>query len=110
MVGRHRARNVNQLNEELDPRDIEVNELRQPVQQLQPCLERVEAPRQNHNEPENEDYDEEYNPFHCTSYKSVSNNLEESVELPKVILEANDNVKVKTEMYAPYNIPPLDSD
>ncbi|GJY57309.1 putative nucleotidyltransferase, ribonuclease H [Tanacetum coccineum] len=35
------------------------------VQQLQLRLERVEAPRQNHNEPENEDSeDEEFNPFH----------------------------------------------
>nr|GEZ16035.1 reverse transcriptase domain-containing protein [Tanacetum cinerariifolium] len=29
-------------------------------------LERVETPRQNHNEPENEDSDEEYNPFHVS--------------------------------------------
>ncbi|GJW51502.1 reverse transcriptase domain-containing protein [Tanacetum coccineum] len=48
MVGRRRTRNVNQLHEELDPRDIEVNELRQLVQQLQLRLERVEAPRQNY--------------------------------------------------------------
>ncbi|GJW58014.1 hypothetical protein Tco_0104745 [Tanacetum coccineum] len=35
------------------------------MQQLQLRLERVEAPRQNHNEPENEDSeDEEFNPFH----------------------------------------------
>ncbi|GJX67976.1 putative nucleotidyltransferase, ribonuclease H [Tanacetum coccineum] len=45
MVGRRRTRNVNQLHEEPDPRDIE-------------------APRQNHNEPENDDSEEEYNPFH----------------------------------------------
>ncbi|GKD11728.1 putative nucleotidyltransferase, ribonuclease H, partial [Tanacetum coccineum] len=66
MVGRRRTRNVNQLHEEPDPRDIEVNELRQLVQQLQLRLERVEAPRKNHNEPENEDSNEEYNPFHVS--------------------------------------------
>nr|GEW80356.1 RNA-directed DNA polymerase [Tanacetum cinerariifolium] len=69
MVGRRRTRNVNQLHEEHeepDPRDIEVNELRQLVQQLQLRLEHVETPRQNHNDPENEDFDEEYNPFHVS--------------------------------------------
>ncbi|GJR09797.1 putative nucleotidyltransferase, ribonuclease H [Tanacetum coccineum] len=66
MVGRRRTSNVNQLHEEPDLRDIKVNELRQLVQQLQLRLERVEAPRQNHNEPENEDSDEEYNPFHVS--------------------------------------------
>ncbi|GJT24373.1 reverse transcriptase domain-containing protein [Tanacetum coccineum] len=65
MVGRCRTRNVNQLHQEPNPRDIKVNELRQLVQKLQLCLERMEAPRQNHNEPENEDSeDEEFNPFH----------------------------------------------
>ncbi|GJU78524.1 hypothetical protein Tco_1275594 [Tanacetum coccineum] len=65
MVGRHCTRNVNQLHEEPDPRDIKANELRQLVQQLQLHLEYVEAPRQNHNEPENEDSgNEEFNLIH----------------------------------------------
>ncbi|GJZ71733.1 putative reverse transcriptase domain-containing protein [Tanacetum coccineum] len=73
MVGRRRTRNVNQLHQEPDPRDIEVNELRQLVQQLQLRLERVEAPRQNHNEPENEDSeDEEFNPFHVNGNSESS--------------------------------------
>ncbi|GJW81970.1 putative CCCH-type zinc finger family protein [Tanacetum coccineum] len=73
MVGRRRTRNVNQLHEEPDSRDIEVNELRQLVQQLQLRLERIEEPRQNHNEPENEDSeDEEFNPFHVNGNSESS--------------------------------------
>ncbi|GJX86993.1 putative CCCH-type zinc finger family protein [Tanacetum coccineum] len=75
MVGRRRTRNVNQLHEEPDPRDLEVNELRQLVQQLELHLERVEAPRQNHNERENDDSEKEYNPFHVTR-SSESNDKE----------------------------------
>ncbi|GJX44510.1 callose synthase 2-like protein [Tanacetum coccineum] len=37
-------------------------------------------------------------------------NLTESVDVPVAIEEANENVKAKTEMYAPYNILPLDPD
>ncbi|GJV65371.1 RNA-directed DNA polymerase [Tanacetum coccineum] len=66
------------LHQKPDPQDIEVNELRQIVQQLQLRLERVEVPRKNHNEPENEDLeDEEFNPFH------VNGNSESSDEEPR---------------------------
>nr|GEU78864.1 hypothetical protein [Tanacetum cinerariifolium] len=75
MVGRRRTRNTNDLHQVPDPRDIEMNELRQLVQQLQQCLERVEEPRRTRvespqgSEGERFYYDEDENPFH-TNHES----------------------------------------
>ncbi|GKC86170.1 RNA-directed DNA polymerase [Tanacetum coccineum] len=80
MVGRRRTRNVNQLHEELDPRDIEI-ELH----------------------PENEDSDKEYNLFHVSRSSESSdeetqyqnNNHRNNLERVFDYQEVRDALKVK---------------